>query len=108
MTIKELAFNSGHVPFKRGNYSTINFDSSNILIHQPMNHALIEYGYVVHCELYPHLTLTNVGSRKTDCMGILNEGPLECLRETLPYIGTIQVTRDRAIGLSRNIMIDVV
>ena len=84
------------------NYITINFDSSNILIHQPMNHALIEYGYVVHCELYPHLTLTNVGSRKTDCMGILNEGPLECLRETLPYIGTIQVTRDRAIGLSRN------
>ena len=100
MTIKELAFNLGHVPFKRGNYSTINLDSSNIvLIHQLMNHALIEYGCMMRCE---HLTLTNVGSRKTDCMGILNEGPLECLRETLPYIGTIQVTRDRAIGLSRN------
>ena len=54
------------------NYITINFDSSNILIHQPMNHALIEYGCMMRCE---HLTLTNVGSRKTDGMRILNEGP---------------------------------
>ena len=100
MTIKQLAFNLGHVPFKRGNYSTINLDSSNIvLIHQLMNHALREYGCMMRCE---HLTLTNVGSRKTDGMGILNEGPLECLRETHPYIGMIQVTRDRAIRLSRN------
>ena len=32
MTIKELAFNLGHVPFKRGNYITINLDSSNIVL----------------------------------------------------------------------------
>ena len=70
-----------------------------VLIHQLMNHALREYGCMMRCE---HLTLTNVGSRKTDGMGILNEGPLECLRETHPYIGMIQVTRDRAIRLSRN------